>query len=175
MNKYDSDYETKGERREKKKSRLIKRGLTKSDKEGRKMLVSHSKEGREEEALRLIKKQLSIIENRAKNRDEAFKIYRRWVLDSLAASTPLIDRGNLLIERKGSGVKAGGQHMQKTKTSVRITHLPTFISSVNESERVALRNKERAMASLEDKLRTHLNLWKILTEDKKSLRLQDLV
>ena len=46
----------------------------------------------------------------------------------------------------------GGQHMQKTSSAVRITHLPTGITSSCQSDRVQQRNKDKAMRVLQAKL-----------------------
>jgi peptide chain release factor 2 len=46
----------------------------------------------------------------------------------------------------------GGQHMQKSSTAVRLTHLPTGIAVASQSERSQLQNKTIAFKILEARL-----------------------
>ncbi|MEJ2347860.1 MAG: peptide chain release factor-like protein [Patescibacteria group bacterium] len=125
-----------------------------------------------EKAEEEIKKQLK---NFPKDDEKQIKIYSRWVGDSLEEGYPILDEGDIETKTAVASVKAGGQQRQKSKTSVRITHLPTLIAVRNEEERRLEQNKIKAQENLYYLLVDHLKYWKVLTEDNERPNIESVV
>ncbi len=94
--------------------------------------------------------------------EKQVKIYVRWVKDSLDQDYPILHEGDVEVKTAIASVKAGGQKRQKSRTSVRVVHLPTLIGVRNEEERSLEQNKLKAQEKLYYLLTNHLQFWKTL-------------
>ena len=67
----------------------------------------------------------------------------------------MVDEDEVRVDTfRGSG--AGGQHRNKTSSAVRLTHLPTGITAVCQSERSQYQNRNNAWRILRARIAAHL-------------------
>lgn len=71
------------------------------------------------------------------------------------ACIPITIKHNIVLQDKDLKIEtkrasgAGGQHVNKTESAVRITHLPTGVSVESQEDKVQLRNKENCLRKIQ--------------------------
>ena len=89
-----------------------------------------------------------------------------WVLPELDDDVEIeIKPEDLRVDTLRAG-GAGGQHVNKTESAVRLTHLPTNIVVLCQAERSQLKNRNTAMKLLKAKLYDHEMRQKLADKDK---------
>ncbi len=91
-----------------------------------------------------------------------------FVYDSINLSNYDFNENELeIIACRSSG--AGGQHINTTDSSIKITHLPTGISAISQDERSQFQNKQKALERLKNKVNIFLKNKKeeMLVKQKK--------
>ncbi|MGN1221701.1 MAG: peptide chain release factor-like protein, partial [Christensenellales bacterium] len=82
------------------------------------------------------------------NKNSSCKVF---VYDNLNLDKPTFDEKDLKIQTtRSSG--AGGQHINTTDSSIKITHIKTGITSVCQDQRSQFQNKQKALQNLKEKV-----------------------
>lgn len=77
------------------------------------------------------------------------------------ACIPLIAKNKIVVNEKDLKIEtkrasgAGGQHVNKTESAVRITHLPTGVAVESQEDKSQIKNRETAMRKLNQILADH--------------------
>lgn len=96
------------------------------------------------------------------NKNSSCKVF---VYDNLNLDKPTFDEQDLKIQTtRSSG--AGGQHINTTDSSIKITHIKTGITSVCQDERSQFQNKQKALQNLKEKVIDYYNKQKTKNAEK---------
>lgn len=95
-----------------------------------------------------------------------------FVYDTFNLQQPTFTEHDIKIEVcRSSG--AGGQHINTTDSSIKVTHLPTNITAICQDERSQFQNKQKALQNLKTKVLDYYNNQKInYTKQQKALQIK---
>jgi len=161
MKTYPTKGETRSEKNRKRKEKLKQR-KTRSQK---RLGATFPKEKRLENTREFIGK---FVNNRIKNKNEDeksmwVKTYIRFVKDCLNERKVIIDDGDI-AKSYNLSTRGGGQRRDRKRTAVKLTHLPTMISTSIEDLETQTKNEKRAAEVLKQKLEKHLEIWQTLID-----------
>jgi hypothetical protein len=170
-----SDEQDATPREKKLKKRIYPRPRVLVGKVGKKLAIESSKRNDLEKASEKISKHLSQFPN--PDSDEGRKqreSYLEWVVSSLEQGQLSEKAEDVEYKSAVSSVSAGGQHQQKTRSSIRALHLPTKIAVRNEEERSMEQNKAAAYENLVKRLTEQLSLWQTLLRNSPEITLPEI-
>lgn len=99
---------------------------------------------------------------------DAEETYLDWLRKSLKDDQVVMEEKDLRFEFSRSGVKAGGQNVNKVNSSVRCYHLITNLRVENEETRDQSKNKKRTKELMLERLKEHLKDWRVLLQNREN-------
>jgi len=170
-----SDELTETPREKKLKKRKYPRPRVLVQKASKILAVESSKRNELEKASERIKKHLQEFPNldleEGRNQRER---YLEWILASLEQGQLSVNKDDIEYKTAVSSVAAGGQHQQKTRSSIRALHKPSKIAVRNEEERSLEQNREAAYENLIARLTEHFALWQTLLRNSPGISLSEI-